>query len=76
MSTARDERNGTTNIARFAAATLFVLMLGMGHAFFPRVEGAVDSPVGAKEQEIMEAEFLPSDCAVDGLVFTDCNLDF
>lgn len=76
MSTTRDKRNGTTIFGRLAAAILFVLMVAMGHAISPRVEGAVDSPVAAEELEITEPSFLPSDCAVDGLVFADCDLEF
>jgi hypothetical protein len=76
MSTTLDDRNGTTSFAGVASAILFVLMLGTGYTMAPKVEGAVDSPVAAEEQEIVEAAFLPSDCAVDGLVFVDCNLAF
>ena len=76
MSTTLDNRNGTTSLARLAAAILFVLMLGTGYTISPKVEGAVDSPVAAEDQEIVEPAFLPSDCAGDGLVFADCNLDF
>ena len=76
MSTTRDNRNGTTNFARLAAAILFVLMVGMAYAISPKVEGAIDSPMAATAEEITESAFLPSDCAVDGLVFADCNLDF
>ncbi len=76
MSTAQDQRNGTTNVTRLAAATLFLLMVGLGYSISPRVEGAIASPAAAEEQEIMEPEFLPSDCAVDGLVFAECDLDF
>ena len=75
MSTTLDDR-GTTSFARLAAAILFVLMLGTGYTMSPKVEGAVASPVAAEEQEIVEGAFLPSDCAVDGLVFADCNLAF
>ena len=75
MSTTLDNRNGTTNFARLAAAILFVLMVGTGYTISPKVEGAVDSPVATAE-EITEPAYLPSDCAVDGLVFADCNLDF
>ena len=76
MSANQDNRDGTTYFARLAAAILFVSMIGTGYAISPKVEGAVDSPVAVAEQEITEPELLPSDCAVDGLVFADCNFDF
>jgi hypothetical protein len=75
MSTTLDNRNGTTSFARLATAILFVLMVGTGYTISPKVGGAADSAVAAEDQEIVEAAFLPSDCAVDGLVFADCNLD-
>jgi len=52
-----------------------VLITGMGYAISSRLDGPVDAPA-AMENGIMEPEFLPSECAVDGLVFADCNLDF
>ena len=76
MSIIRNNRRDATRFARLAAAMLFVLMVGMGYAISPCVEGAVESRATAQAQEITEPEFLPSDCAVDGLVFADCNFDF
>lgn len=76
MSTVQDNSNGTRKLARFAAAILFVLLVTTGYAISPRVEGAVNSPVAAEDQDIAEPEYLPSDCAVDGLVFADCDFDF
>ena len=76
MSIDRNTRNETTSFARFAAAILFVMLVGIGHTVSPQVKGAVESPAAAEEQEITEPAFLPSDCAVDGLVFADCNLEF
>ena len=76
MSTTRDTRNGTLHLARHAAAVLFVLIAGMGYTISPLVKGAVDAPAAMEEREIAEPDFLPSECAVDGLVFADCNPDF
>lgn len=76
MSTIRNNRRDSTNFARLAAASLFALMVGMGYTISPRVEGAVESRAAAEAQEITEPEFLPSDCAIDGLVFAECNFDF
>ena len=74
MSTAQATRNGS--LARQAAAALFVLIAGMGYTISPLVKGAIDAPAARDDQEITEPELLPSECAVDGLVFADCNLDF
>ena len=75
MSTARDTRSATAGFFRHALPLIFVLITGMGYAIWLQVAGAVDAPA-AMENGIREPEFLPSDCAVDGQVFADCNLDF
>ena len=75
MSTTRDTRSATAGFFRHALPLIFVLIAGMGYAISHRTEGAVDAPA-AMENGIVEPEFLPSDCAVDGLVFADCDLDF
>lgn len=75
MSTARDTHSAPAGFFHHALPLIFVLIAGMGYAISPRVEGAVDTPA-ATEYGIVEPDFLPSDCAVDGLVFADCNLDF
>ena len=76
MRTTQDNRDDTSGFARLTAAILFVLMVGMGYAISPRVEGAVDLPVAAEDQGAEESEYLSSECAADGLVFADCNLEF
>ena len=75
MSTASDTRSAPAGFFRYALPFIFVLITGMGYAISPRIEGAVDTSA-ATENGIVEPDFLPSDCAVDGLVFADCNLDF
>jgi len=75
MSTARDARSAPARFFRRALPLIFVLITGMGYAISSRLDGPVDAPA-AMENGIMEPEFLPSECAVDGLVFADCNLDF
>ena len=76
MSTTQDTRSGTLHLARHAAAVLLVLIASMGYTISPLVKGAVDAPAAMEDREITEPEFLPSECAADGLVFADCNLDF
>jgi hypothetical protein len=76
MSTDRPNHNETTNCARFAATLLFVMLVGVGYTVSPHVKGAVEFAPASGQQDIMEPEFFPSECAVDGLVFSDCNLDF
>ena len=76
MSNADDNRNGIGRIVRSAAAILFVLIVGMGSTVSPQVEGAVDFPVVAEDAAVSERALQPSECAVDGLVFADCNLEF
>jgi hypothetical protein len=76
MSTVQDNRNGTLNLARICTAILLVLAVGMGYAISPRVEGASDLSTSAEDQGNVELAYLPSDCAVDGLVFSECYLDF
>ena len=73
MSTARDTRSAPAGFFRHALPFIFLLLTGMGYAISPRVESAVDTPTAT---DSVEPDFLPSDCAVDGLVFADCNLDF
>ena len=76
MSTTRDSGNVTTSITRIAAAFVFTLLIAAGYMISPHVAGAVASPVAAEELDIQEPELLASDCAVDGLVFADCNFEF
>ena len=74
MSTARDERKETRSVTRLVTAILFTLAIG-GYAISPEVKGASAS-VAATEEDEMMVRYLQSECAVDGLVFADCNLDF
>ena len=76
MSTAQVGSNGTRNLARIAAAILFVLAIGMGYGVPLQVQGAVGTPIATEEEDITEPAYLPSECVVDGLVFSDCNMDF
>ena len=76
MSITQEKRNGIRHLARYAATVLFVLIVATGHTISPQVEGTADMLAVAEERGIAEPEFLPSDCAVDGLVFANCNLDF
>jgi hypothetical protein len=76
MSRAQDNGNETRNPARLAAAVLFVLVVGMGYAVSPHVEGAVDLPNAVEDQDTAEQPYLTSGCAIDGLVFSECFLDF
>jgi hypothetical protein len=76
MSNTQENRNETRSPARLAAAILFVLMLGTGYTISPPVEGAVARPTVAEEQDPAELAYLPSECMIDGLAFSDCNLDF
>jgi len=76
MSNTQENRNENRILARLTAAVLFVLVVGMGYTVSTRVEGAVASPNAAEEQDISEPAFFPSDCTSDGLVFSDCDLEF
>ena len=76
MSTAQDNRNETRNPARLAATILFVLMVGMGYAISPQVQGAVDLRNPVEDQDTAEQQYLPSECVIDGLSFSECMLDF
>jgi hypothetical protein len=75
MSTAQATRSSPAGFFRHALPLIFVLITGMAYAISPWVEGPVDTPA-ATDNGIVEPDFMPSDCAVDGLVFADCNLDF
>ena len=76
MLTAQDNRNETRILARLAAAILFVLVVGMGYAISPQVEGAVDLPDAVEDQDTAEPPYSPSECVIGGLVFSECFLDF
>jgi hypothetical protein len=76
MSTAQDNRNQTRNPVRLAATILFVLVVGMGYAISPQVEGAVKLPSPVEDQDTAEPPYLPSECVIDGLAFSECMLDF
>ena len=74
MKTVKDNRSGTRDLTRYAGAISFALIVGMGYAVSSHVRGAVDSPVPA-EESAMAPQNLPSDCAINGLVFADCYLE-
>jgi hypothetical protein len=76
MSTARDNRNETRIAVRLAATMLFVLVVGMGYAISPQVEGAVNLSSPVEDQDKAEPPYLSSACVVDGLAFSECMLDF
>ena len=69
MLTAQESRNETQKPTRFAAMILFVLVVGMGYAVSPQVEGAVDLPNAVEDQDTAE-------CNIGGLVFSECFPDF
>ncbi len=76
MSNAQDNRNETRNPVRLAATILFVLVVGMGYAISPRVEGAVSLPSPVEDRDTAVLSYLPSECVIDGLAFSECMLDF
>jgi len=76
MTNTQTHRNGTSDFARLSAAVLFVTMVGMGYAISPRVEGAVAQPAAVADEAVQELPDRVSDCAIGGLVFAGCNLDF
>ena len=76
MSITQGDSKGTRTLARSAAALLFVLAIAMGYALPPQVQGAIATPIAAEDQDITEPDYLPSECGIDGLVFSDCNMDF
>ena len=76
MSTAQDNRNETRNPACLAATILFVLVVGMGYAIAPQVVGAVHLPNPVEDQPTAVPPYLPSECVIDGLAFSECMLDF
>jgi len=76
MDTGHDQRDVTSNFARLTAGILFVLFVGIGYAVPARVESGVALPVQGEEQNTAEAPYFASRCAVDGLVFTGCDLEF
>jgi hypothetical protein len=73
MLTTQDSRNETRSPARFVATILFMLMLGMGYAVSPQVEGAVDLQNAVEDQDTADA---PSGYVSGGLAFSDDLLDF
>ncbi|HKA41426.1 MAG TPA: hypothetical protein VKF40_05480 [Burkholderiales bacterium] len=70
-----EQQDKTNYLARIAAALLFVLLIVTGYVISPQVQGAVGLPHAAQDQETVES-YVPSQCVVDGLVFSDCFLDF
>jgi len=74
MRTTRYNHAEPSSFARLAAAILFLLVVGMGYAVSPRVEGAVGLPPVAQDQE--ESAELAPECVSHGLVFSDCGMDF
>ena len=66
-------RNQRRNRTGLAATILFVLVVGMGYAISRHVEGAVGLPDAVEDQD---TPYLPSECTVGGLTFSDCLLDF
>ena len=74
METVKDSSIEPLSLARRAAAILIVLLAVMPYTVSPNAGSAIDGPVAAYEGA-MEQQYLPSDCAVDGLVFADCYLE-
>ena len=71
MSTAQESQNKIRKPARLVASILFVLVVGMGYAVSPQVEGAVGLPDAMEDEEQS-----PSACVTSGLVLSDCFMDF
>jgi len=59
--------------AGLAAASLFVLVVGMGYMTSRQVEGAVSVPDAVEDQDPYP---LRSECTIGGLTFADCFFDF
>ena len=61
-------------VTRLVAAILFVLGIATGYVISAPVQGAT-AVVAADEDETGDS-YLASSCAADGLVFSDCELEF
>ena len=68
--------NETRNPTRLVAVIFFMLMVVIGYAVSPRVEGSVGRQNPVMEEDAAEEMALPSECTSGGLVFGDCDLDF